>query len=153
MTATLILLWGASQALEVAEKIVLIQASVEATGRSIDLINLATTSEPLLGKILHHGTRLLQVNQYDVWSFYRKQLARMWDGIKALYILAVSPDQTAWLMEVKDCRLQHRTKPSELGNEVLHKVLDTLAALILAKNYVNNADEKRIAGGVTRPRR
>lgn len=94
-----------------------------------------------------------QVSQYDFWSFYRNQVSRMWNGIKALDLLAVAPNQTAWLIEVKDYRLQPRTKPSELGDEVARKVFDTLAALIPAKNYANNADEKKIAAAVTRARR
>lgn len=90
-----------------------------------------------------------QVSQYDVWSFYRNQVSRMWNGIKALDLLAVAPNKTAWLIEVKDYRQQQRTKPSELGDEVAHKVFDTLAALIPAKNCANDAGEKQIARAVT----
>ena len=93
-----------------------------------------------------------QVSQYDVWSFYRNQVSRMWNGIKALDLLAVAPNKTAWLIEVKDYRQQQRTKPSELGDEVAHKVFDTLAALIPAKNCANVADEQQIARAVTRAR-
>lgn len=50
---------AANRALEVSEKIVLMQALAEATGRPIDLIDLATVTEPLLGQILQHGRRLL----------------------------------------------------------------------------------------------
>lgn len=51
-----------TRALEVAEKIALTQALAEATGRPIDLIELATVTEPLLGQILQHGRRLLGTN-------------------------------------------------------------------------------------------
>jgi hypothetical protein len=90
-----------------------------------------------------------QVSQYDVWSFYRNQVSRMWSGIKALDLLAVDPNKTAWLIEVKDYRQQQRTKPSDLGDEVAHKVFDTLAALIPAKNCASDAGEKQIARAVT----
>lgn len=46
------------RALSVAEKIALTQALAEATGRPIDLIDLATVAEPLLGQIVQHGTRI-----------------------------------------------------------------------------------------------
>lgn len=90
-----------------------------------------------------------QVGQYDSWSFYQNQVSRMWNGIKALDLLAVDPHKTAWLIEVKDYSQQQRTKPSELSDEVAHKVFDTLAALIPAKNGANDAGEKQIARAVT----
>lgn len=50
---------AASRVLEVAEKIAPTQALAEATGRPIDLIDLATMTEPpLLEQILQHGRRL-----------------------------------------------------------------------------------------------
>lgn len=36
-----------------------------------------------------------QVSQYDNWSFYRNQVARMWNGIKALDLLAVDPKKNS----------------------------------------------------------
>jgi len=93
-----------------------------------------------------------QVGQYDNWSFYRNQITRMWNGIKALDLLAVAPDNTAWLIEVKDYRQHQRTKPTELGEEVAHKVFDTLAALIPAKNGALNLDEQQLAHAVTQAR-
>lgn len=89
-----------------------------------------------------------QVSQYDNWSFYRNQVARMWNGIKALDLLAVDPKKTAWLIEVKDYRQHQRTKPSELSDEVAHKVFDTLAAMIPAKNHADDS-EKKMARAVT----
>ena len=44
--------------LSVAENIALTQALAEASGRPIDLIDLATVAEPLLGQIVQHGTRI-----------------------------------------------------------------------------------------------
>ena len=50
---------AAQQALTAAEKIALINALAESTGRPIDLIDLKVVSEPLLGQILRYGKRLL----------------------------------------------------------------------------------------------
>lgn len=49
----------ARQALSVAEKIALINALSDATGRAIDLIDLNDVSEPLLGQIVCLGKRIL----------------------------------------------------------------------------------------------
>ena len=72
----------------------------------------------------------------------------MWNGIKALDLLAIDPDKTAWLIEVKDYRIYPRTKPSDLGEEIAHKVFDTLAAIIPAKIHATNSDEKQLARAV-----
>ena len=54
---------AADHPLTVAEKIAIIQALAEKTGRPIDLIDLATVTEPLLGQIVQHGRRLLGSDQ------------------------------------------------------------------------------------------
>jgi predicted nucleotidyltransferase len=45
--------------MSVSEKITLIEALAENTGRPIDLVDLYDPPEPLLGQILQHGYRLL----------------------------------------------------------------------------------------------
>ena len=50
---------AAKQALAVTEKMTLIEALAECTGRPIDLIDLKVVAEPLLGQIVRHGRRLL----------------------------------------------------------------------------------------------
>jgi predicted nucleotidyltransferase len=50
---------SADHALTVAEKIDIIAALAKQTGRPVDLIDLKTVAEPLLGQILRHGRRLL----------------------------------------------------------------------------------------------
>lgn len=85
-----------------------------------------------------------QVSKYDGWSYYRNQFARMWNGIKSLDLLAVDPAKTTWLIEVKDYRVNPRTKPSDLGEEVAHKVFDTLAAILPAKIHANDMSEKQM---------
>jgi len=90
-----------------------------------------------------------QIGKYDEWSFYRNQVLRMRDGIKALDLLAVDPDKTTWLIEVKDYRTNPRTKPSDLPEEIAHKVFDTLAAMIPAKIYATNPDEQQLARAIS----
>jgi predicted nucleotidyltransferase len=50
---------GADHPLTVGEKISLIEALAERTGRPIDLIDLVVPSEPILGQVLRHGRRIL----------------------------------------------------------------------------------------------
>jgi predicted nucleotidyltransferase len=50
---------AAKQALAAHEKIALVSALADCTGRPIDLIDLKVVSEPLLGQILRHGRRLM----------------------------------------------------------------------------------------------
>ena len=50
---------AAKQALTAHEKIALIGALAERTGRPVDLIDLSVVSEPLLGQIVRHGRRVL----------------------------------------------------------------------------------------------
>ena len=50
---------AASQALTATEKMDIIAALAERTGRPVDLIDLKVVAEPLLGQIVRHGRRLL----------------------------------------------------------------------------------------------
>lgn len=45
--------------LSAAEKIAIIQVLAETIGRPVDLIDLASVPEPLLGQIVRHGRRIL----------------------------------------------------------------------------------------------
>jgi len=49
----------AGQPLEIEAKMSLMAELAECTGRPVDLIDLRTIGEPLLGQILKHGKRLL----------------------------------------------------------------------------------------------
>ncbi len=93
------------------------------------------------------------VTKYDDWSFYRKRFYRMWDGIKSLDLLAISPEKTAWLIEVKDYRVNKRTKPINIADEVAYKVFDTLAALLPAKVNADDTTEKTFAFSISRAKR
>lgn len=53
---------AAGSALSAEEKMALVEALAEHTGRPVDLVDLRTAPEPLLGQILRHGRRLLGSN-------------------------------------------------------------------------------------------
>ena len=50
---------AAEQALTAVDKMAIIAALAEQTGRPVDLIDLKVVAEPLLGQILRHGRRLM----------------------------------------------------------------------------------------------
>jgi hypothetical protein len=50
---------AANQALTADERIALISALADCTGRPVDLIDLKGVSEPLLGQIVRYGRRIL----------------------------------------------------------------------------------------------
>jgi uncharacterized protein len=50
---------SAQSPLNQEEKIALVSALAESTGRAIDLIDLNSVTEPLLGQIVQHGRRIL----------------------------------------------------------------------------------------------
>jgi len=87
---------AAGQPIKREEKIALIEELAEATGRPIDLIDLAEAGEPLLGQILKRGKRLFGtdrsyaelvirhlVDDADFMPYYRRILGerrRAWIG-------------------------------------------------------------------------
>ncbi|WLQ11330.1 hypothetical protein O5O45_16415 [Hahella aquimaris] len=85
------------------------------------------------------------VSKCDEWSFYRKQFSKMWNGIKSLDILAIGPGKEVWLIEVKDYRLNVRTKPSHLHIEIAEKVFDTLALILPCRLNSNNLKEREVS--------
>ncbi len=93
-----------------------------------------------------------EVSKYDEWSFYRNQFQGVCGGAKAVDMLALSPERRTWLVEVKDYRVDRRTKPTELAEEVAHKVRDTLAALVCARLNADDQEEKKLASQVLRSR-
>lgn len=93
------------------------------------------------------------IGKPDDWAFYRNRFSRMWQNIKSLDLLAAAPDQTTWMIEAKDYRLHARTKPSCLGDEIAHKVFDTLASLLPAKVNAVDAVERDLARATCRAKR
>ncbi len=93
------------------------------------------------------------VSKYDEWSFYRNRFSKMGNGIKALDLLAVSPNGVTWMIEAKDYRAHSRTKPSNLADELREKVLDTLAAILPAKINGDVAAETDVAARMVATRK
>lgn len=93
-----------------------------------------------------------QTSKYDAWSHYRNQFNSLCGGTKAVDMVYAAAD-TAWLIEVKDYRINARTKPIDLADEVAQKVRDTLAGLVSARFHANHVDEKRVADALLRKRR
>ncbi len=83
-------------------------------------------------------------SKYDEWSHYRNQFQSTCGSSKAVDLVYVK-EQVAWLIEVKDYREHVRTKTIDLSDEIAVKVRDTLAGLVSASCYANDADEKRCA--------
>lgn len=82
--------------------------------------------------------------QYDNWSFYRNQFQSICGSAKAVDMICIVND-TTWLIEIKDYRQHRRTKLIDLGDEIAHKVRDTLAGLVAAKFNANDLEEKAFA--------
>jgi hypothetical protein len=87
------------------------------------------------------------VEKYDDWQFYRCQFSKQKNEIKAVDILALSPENCAYFIEVKDYRHPDTKpiKPSELPQKIAGKVLDTLSALLPAKLRARKAEEQQFA--------
>ncbi len=92
-----------------------------------------------------------QSSKYDAWSHYRNQFNSAFGGTKAVDMVYATAD-TAWLIEVKDYRVNPRTKAIDLADEVALKVRDTLAGLVSARLHANDPDEKRLADALLRKR-
>lgn len=87
-----------------------------------------------------------QVTKFDDWAFYRNQFSKMHNDIKAVDVLALSPDQnTLWMIEVKDFRAHRRMKSEPLYEEIWKKVFANLAALLPARTGASSSDEQAFA--------
>lgn len=65
------LAFDAGHRLTADEKTDLIRAIAESTGRAVDLIDLRSVGEPLLGQILKHGSRILGSDEHYARLLYR----------------------------------------------------------------------------------
>ncbi len=86
--------------------------------------------------------------KYDDSVFYRNQFTKQQDGIKAVDLVAISPEKTAYLIEVKDYRHPETTKPSALSQALTNKVLNTLAALLPTRLNASIETEKQLATAI-----
>lgn len=88
-----------------------------------------------------------QAVHFDETAFHRR-FQKMQDGIKALDIIAIAPNGVCWLMEIKDYRRYRRTRAVDLADEVVIKVICSLASLLPAKLNANDAQESAFAAAV-----
>lgn len=83
-------------------------------------------------------------SQYDRWAFYRKRFQqKCFRDNKAVDLVCVH-GECAWLIEVKDYRVQQRTKAIDLADEVAIKVRDSLAG-IWAAGLCADTTERAVA--------
>lgn len=69
--------------------------------------------------------------KFDQWAYYQR-FAQAQQGLKAVDVIAVSPDQTLWLIEAKDYRRPRTGPPDGLCDKLVAKLLSTLAAILPA---------------------
>lgn len=86
-----------------------------------------------------------QIWKYDDSAFYRRHFQSFASGSQAVDIVAISPDKTLWLLEVKDYRRHPRDKNESVFAEVAAKVRSTLAGLATARVRANNEQERTLA--------
>ena len=86
-----------------------------------------------------------QVLKYDDSSFHRNQFQTFAGGSKALDAVALAPDRTLWLIEVKDYTKSQRGKAGTVFSEVAAKLRATLAGLAAAQVRANDMREKDFA--------
>ncbi|WP_333843962.1 type VII toxin-antitoxin system MntA family adenylyltransferase antitoxin [Limnohabitans sp.] len=66
----------AAKPLQAAEKIQIIEALALATGRAIDLVDVHSAPQPLLGQVLKHGRRILGSDTAYAQLLYRHLIAQ-----------------------------------------------------------------------------
>ncbi|WP_454695010.1 hypothetical protein [Achromobacter aegrifaciens] len=90
------------------------------------------------------------VDKYDDSNYYRLHFSKQLSGIKAVDLLAVSPQNVAYLIEVKDYRHPdtEKIKPSDLADAIARKVLDTLAAMLPVRLKASDQAEQSLAARV-----
>lgn len=84
------------------------------------------------------------VTKYDDWSYYRRFRTQR-PGIKGIDIIAISPESTAYLIEVKDYRHPDTQKPSQVPEAIADKVIFTLAAMLPARLRANLPEERDVS--------
>lgn len=87
------------------------------------------------GSLEHRFEPEWLASKYDEWPFYRNHFKGSCCGNKAVDFLAQDPQETLWLVELKDYRAHPRTKPIDVVDEVALKVRDSLAGLFAASKW------------------
>lgn len=70
-------------------------------------------------------------SKFDGWTYYRRFVEAQ-QGLKAVDVIAVAPDETLWLIEAKDYRRPGTPPPERLCDKLVAKLLSTLAAILPA---------------------
>jgi len=83
--------------------------------------------------------------KYDDSDFHQTQFQNFAGGVKAMDAIALDPERTLWLIEVKDYRQNRRRKPSSVFAEVADKARDTLAGLAVARVTAMVQQERSLA--------
>lgn len=96
------------------------------------------------GRLSFELTGVNYADKYDDWRNYRNVFNQACGSSKAVDFV-VSKGNTLWLIEVKDYRRHQRTKPSELSDEVMLKVRDTMAGLVSTAFIGVDTREKRVS--------
>ena len=94
-----------------------------------------------------------KVARYDTWGFYRNRFQSITENVKAVDLLAISPDNTLYIVEVKDYRKFPRVKSDDIDAEVRRKVFCTIAALLPAKIHALDPSEKTFAAAAIKAAR
>ncbi len=99
------------------------------------------------GRSTHVFPQTWRAKKYDALPYYVNHAQSFASGLKAVDIAAIEPGNSPvlWLVELKDYRLQKRTKPSDLFDEVAQKVRDTLAGLKIISTRSNDVTEAEFA--------
>lgn len=84
-------------------------------------------------------------SKYDEWSFYRNQFQNSCSRANKGVDFFCHDGRCGWLIEVKDYRIPHTEKVTDLPETIAVKIRDSLAGLIAASFGANVADEKRMA--------
>lgn len=83
--------------------------------------------------------------KYDDSQFYRQHFSRQKNGIKAVDVLALSPDKTLFFIEAKDYSHPETIKPSELPTAIVNKVLYTLSSLLPSSINASEESEQKFS--------
>lgn len=84
------------------------------------------------------------VLKYDNCSFYKDYFIKVNNGIKAVDFI-VSDNHKAYLIEVKDYTHPgtKKVKPTALIDDIVKKIIDTLASIICMKNHSRSTPEEQ----------
>lgn len=100
------------------------------------------------GNLIFTFPESLSVCKYDNSQFYKNQFQNTFGGAQGVDFIVLDKE-TTWLIEVKDHQsyyhLDENDVPADICNTIAHKIRDTLAGLVIAKNNSTKAYERKFA--------